>query len=101
MCPNCKKIVKSRTTLWRHQKKCDKEGAKALSATVGSKDIKISKNSAIVDKLIEIVEVQKTNQELTNQLVQQQVDGLETSESQLEVEYGEVQDQTAEEINGN
>ena len=77
VCSNCEKIVKSRTTLWRHQKKCDKEASKAISTFVEKVPENISKNSAIVDKLIEIVEVQKTNQELTNQLVQQQVDILE------------------------
>ena len=76
-CRNCKKTVNSRTTLWRHQKKCVKEVQVGHSIVVEEKEIHNSKNNTIVDKLIEIVEVQKTNQELTNQLVQQQVDILE------------------------
>ena len=77
VCQNCKKILKSRTTLWRHGKKCCKQDQSPPPIPVekGSKDF--SKNNVIVDKLIQIVEVQKTNQELTNQLVQQQVDLLE------------------------
>ena len=85
VCPNCKKMVKSRTTLWRHQKKCIKEEQKCHFTTVGKKEINISKNNVIVDKLIEIVEVQKTNQELTNQLVQQQVDILEKFASSSQI----------------
>ena len=39
----CQKIVRSRTTLWRHKKNhCNsKEDAKALSESLGSKDIEI------------------------------------------------------------
>ena len=67
------------------RKKCIKEEQKCHFTTVGKKEINISKNNVIVDKLIEIVEVQKTNQELTNQLVQQQVDILEKFASSSQI----------------
>jgi len=76
-CQKCKKRLKSRTTLWRHRKICFRPTEKGLTMIVEELPNNISKNNAIVDKLIQIVEVQKTNQELTNQLVQQQVEILE------------------------
>ena len=77
VCIKCKKIFKSRTTLWRHGKKCLTNVKNEHYNDVEDQKAPVLKNKMIVDKLIQIVEVQKTNQELTNQLVQQQVDILE------------------------
>ena len=84
-CEVCSKSFKSRTTLWRHKKKCNIHIKNEPPKDVEGEIIEHNNNNAFVDKLIQIVEVQKINQELTNQLVQQQVDILEkfTNTSQI------------------
>jgi hypothetical protein len=63
-CNNCNKKFNSRTTLWRHKKKCDfikeeEEGQK--------------EENALVDAFIKIVEVQKTTTEALSKLSKQSI----------------------------